>query len=246
MGSVHQPVARAPRHRIRHAAVARGVTPLPCLNVVTAMASDPLVRRAPTREPAPFDHKRIFFCYDAIWTQKKDLFSIYPALCGIGCFGWPHRGISRRRVRRGRRPGPAQIVSDRHAKRDGRRSVAAPGTLRVNYPATDAVARVGSRAMSRPAFASATRMSYALCGLSQNCALMPNQWPRRSDVSAVTPRRPWMICVTRLGGTLIWRESSVGVTPSSFSSSARISPGWMAGRGMLRRRRPRPSSRAPE
>jgi hypothetical protein len=36
------------------------------------------------------------------------------------------------------------------------------------------------------------------------------------------------------------------VTPSSFSSSARISPGWMAGRGMLRRRRPRPSSRAPE
>src|SRR5208337_4315582 len=42
------------------------------------------------------------------------------------------------------------------------------------------------------------------------------------------PRRPWMICVTRLGGTLICRESSVGVTPSSANSSTRISAGWMA------------------
>ncbi len=40
-----------------------------------------------------------------------------------------------------------------------------------------------------------------------------------------------IISATRSGGTLIWRASSVGVTPSSVSSSLRISPGWIAGRG---------------
>jgi hypothetical protein len=50
--------------------------------------------------------------------------------------------------------------------------------------------------------------------LSQNCALVWNQWPRRSAVSPVMARLP------------------VGVIFNSFSSSARISPGWIAGRGI--------------
>lgn len=36
-----------------------------------------------------------------------------------------------------------------------------------------------------------------------------------------------MIWLMRLGGTRICRESSVGLTPSSSSSSARTSPGWI-------------------
>jgi hypothetical protein len=47
-------------------------------------------------------------------------------------------------------------------------------------------------------------------------------------VSPVIARLPWMICVIRFGGTSIWRDNAVGVTPISSSSSARISPGWMA------------------
>jgi len=42
-----------------------------------------------------------------------------------------------------------------------------------------------------------------------------------------------MISVTRLGGTLIWRASSVGVTPSPDSSSARISWGEWRGAAWL-------------
>src|SRR5688500_16140257 len=37
----------------------------------------------------------------------------------------------------------------------------------------------------------------------------------------------------RLGRTSSWRESSVGETPSSSSSSARSSPGCIAGRGIV-------------
>src|SRR5258708_5804307 len=41
-----------------------------------------------------------------------------------------------------------------------------------------------------------------------------------------------MICEMRLAGTPICRDSSVGVMPSSPSSSARISPGCIAGLGI--------------
>src|SRR3954463_16475492 len=60
-----------------------------------------------------------------------------------------------------------------------------------------------------------------------------DQWPRRSAVSPVMARLPWMICEMRFGGTESCRDHSVGVTFNSFSSSARISPGWIAGRGMV-------------
>src|SRR5208337_1724265 len=71
-------------------------------------------------------------------------------------------------------------------------------------------------------------MSWADCRFSQNCALVPNLWPSRSAVSPVIARFPCMICVIRLAGTDSCRASSVGVMLSSSSSSARISPGWMA------------------
>ncbi len=45
-------------------------------------------------------------------------------------------------------------------------------------------------------------MSCADCRLSQNSGLVLNQCARRSAVSPVIERLPWMICVIRLGGTL--------------------------------------------
>src|SRR3990167_10690805 len=43
-----------------------------------------------------------------------------------------------------------------------------------------------------------------------------------------------MIWLVRFAGTRICRDSSVGLTPSSSSSSARISPGWIGVRAMVR------------
>src|SRR3989304_3087806 len=43
-----------------------------------------------------------------------------------------------------------------------------------------------------------------------------------------------MIWLMRFAGTRICRDSSVGLTPSSSSSSARISPGWIGVRAMVR------------
>ena len=43
--------------------------------------------------------------------------------------------------------------------------------------------RVGNRLISAPTCCAATRMSCAVCRLSQNCALVPNQCPKRSAVS---------------------------------------------------------------
>ena len=48
---------------------------------------------------------------------------------------------------------------------------------------------------------------------------------RRRAVSPVIARLPLMIWLMRFAGTRICRDSSVGLTPSSSSSSARISPG---------------------
>src|SRR5208337_952097 len=64
-------------------------------------------------------------------------------------------------------------------------------------------------------------------------------------------RVPCKICVTRFVGTFILRASSAALIPSSFSSSARCSPGWIAAIAMaillvivndLHMRRPRRSA----
>jgi hypothetical protein len=65
---------------------------------------------------------------------------------------------------------------------------------------------VGSVLMDLPAFCSARRRSYRLCGLSQNRALDPKKWARRSAVSPVMLRVPFRICVTRLVGTRSLRQ----------------------------------------
>jgi hypothetical protein len=72
----------------------------------------------------------------------------------------------------------------------------------------------------------------SFCKLSQYSGLVPNQWPRRSAVSAVTPRSPFMISVIRLTGTSIWRANSAALIASSPSSSARCSPGWIGVRAI--------------
>lgn len=115
--------------------------------------------------------------------------------------------------------------------REMHRGIALPGTSPDQAPTCFTHrGRTGKRLISAPTAASATRMSYAACKFSQNCGLLPNQWPRRRAVSAVIDRLPRMICDRRLAGTSICRASSVGVMFSSANSSARTSPGWMGAR----------------
>src|SRR5215470_17989558 len=64
--------------------------------------------------------------------------------------------------------------------------------------------------------------------LSQNSALVPKKWARRKAVSPVMARRPLIISVMRLVGTLSWRARAAALILSAFSSSAKCSPGWIA------------------
>lgn len=92
--------------------------------------------------------------------------------------------------------------------------------------------RVGRALIAFPALRSARRRSYSDCRFSQNCALVPKKWARRSAVSPVIARCPFRMAVIRLVGTLSWRDSSAALIPSSFSSSARCSPGCIGARAM--------------
>lgn len=55
---------------------------------------------------------------------------------------------------------------------------------------------------------------------------MSKYWARRSAVSAVTPRCPLRIAVIQFVGTSRALVSALADSPSSSSSSAKISPGW--------------------
>src|SRR5262245_40377414 len=84
---------------------------------------------------------------------------------------------------------------------------------------------VGNFLIDLPLFCSARRNSYRFCRPSQNSALVPKKCASRSAVSPVIARCLFRIEVTRFVGTPSRRASSAALMSSSFSSSARCSPG---------------------
>jgi len=92
----------------------------------------------------------------------------------------------------------------------------------------------GKASMSLPTACWATRKSCEACKFSQNSGLLRNHQPSRKAVSPVSERSPAMILLMRFCGALICRAGSLALMPISFSSSPRISPGWVAvGHGRL-------------
>src|SRR5271154_2913398 len=85
-----------------------------------------------------------------------------------------------------------------------------------------------SALMDFPASPWASRRASLHCRFGQDSALVPKKGARSKAVSPVLAHVPFKICVTPLAGTSILRA-----LPGSSTSSAKCSPGWIAGGGIV-------------